>query len=100
MNDWNNNGRYDVTDQFIDFSVFEYSSSGGTSGDSNKRPEVAPEDAVGTLSGSILILIIIGIAFLLCSACGKNNELIKAAIMLGSVAICTPIFKKIQIKNK
>lgn len=100
MNDWNNNGRYDSVDQFIDYSAFEYSSNGGITGNSNKRPEVAPEDAGETLSGSILILIIIGIAFLLCFACGKDNELIKAAIMLGSVAICAPIFKKIQIKKK
>lgn len=99
MNDWNNNGRYDSVDQFIDYSAFEYSSSGGTTGNSNKRPEVAPEDAAGTLGSSIIILIIIGIAFLLCFACGKNNELIKAIIMLGSVAICAPIFNKIQIQR-
>lgn len=100
MNDWNNNGHFDSQDMFLDFSAFEYSGSGGTTGNSNKRPEVAPEDAGETLSGSILILIIIGIAFLLCFACGKDNELIKAVIMLGSVAICAPIFKKIQIKRK
>lgn len=97
MNDWNNNGQYDSQDMFLDFSAFEYSGSGGTTGNSNKRPEVAPEDAGETLSGSIRILIIIGIAFLLCFACGKDNELIKAVIMLCFVAICAPIFKSIQI---
>lgn len=98
MNDWNNNGHYDSQDMFLDFSAFEYSGSGGTTGNSNKRPEVAPENAANTLGSSIIILIIIGIAFLLCFACGKDNELIKAVIMLCSVAICTPIFKSIQIK--
>lgn len=100
MSDWNNNGRYDSVDQFIDYSAFEYSSNGGTTGNSNKRPEVTPEDAANTLGSSILILIIIGIAFLLCFACGKDNESIKAIIMLGSIGICTLIFKKIQIKKK
>lgn len=100
MNDWNNNGRYDSKDMFLDFSAFEYSGSGGTTGNSNKRPEVAPENAANTLGGSILIILIIGIAFFLCCACGKDNDLIKAFLLFGSVAICAPIFKSIQIKKK
>lgn len=98
MIDWNNNGHYDSQDQFLDFSAFEYSSSGGTTGNYNK-PEVAPEDAASTLGGSILIILIIGIAFLLCCACGKDNDLIKAFLLFGSVGICIPIFKSIQIKK-
>lgn len=98
MNDWNNNGHYDLQDQFLDFSIFENSNIGGTTGNSNK-PEVAPENAGKTIAGSILILIILGIAFMVCFASGENNELLNGFVLIVSVLICIPIFKSIQIKK-